>query len=277
MSSEAISDKRGLGLGSNFINRFGRTLIEAPADLIRATLVTEFQAKCETVFVNQPNQFVVRKKLSPDFRANHESDDFPPLLGEFASYLWQHPGHSWSELAWASDEIAMLLALFLETRTVVLTYSGVSGWTTLKTFYEDQWIEYYEFGDDFDHDPTEKLGDRGWGHSFWDLEVVYDDLERSSCWQSRHFFSSSARDVTESQVLSILDTGEYEFGFLDATLKSYGVYVSDYHETPYHGERRGFEHWQDRLIFQRIEAVAFPEDDDYWFNLPSIPKRVSGK
>lgn len=148
MSIYALTHKRGFGLTGGFWNRFGIVLIEAPIHIVSDTLAKHFRAQCSI-------------------------EAFPASLEEREKhFLWQDVGHNWT-IWWAfsSEELAFTLALLLNTKVMVLTHQGTSGWTTLKVFDQDKWGEHYEFGPHGFDDPNEKVGDLGWGVGYWDLEV----------------------------------------------------------------------------------------------------------
>jgi hypothetical protein len=259
-----LVEKRGFGLSGGFWNRFGIVLIEAPIHLVTST-------------------------LSHHFRAEYDADIFPALLDDRKNdeqrkdeqkkhFLWQYAGHTWT-IWWAfsSEEIAFALALFLETKAVVITHQGVSGWSTVKTFYQDQWIEHYYFGyDDYD-DPNEKIGDRGWGTNYWDLELTYEYLPQGSTLptQTRHLFSSVMRKVTEAEMQLMLRSRTDAFGFLHTTLQHYGTYLPDCNETPLSYPRSKSDFHPVRSDFERVDTLVLPKAAFYWENILPVPKHVA--
>ncbi|MDX2216727.1 MAG: hypothetical protein SFY66_25910 [Oculatellaceae cyanobacterium bins.114] len=256
MPSWNLAEKRGFGLTGGFWNHFGVVLIEAPIHLVTST-------------------------LSKHFRAEYTADIFPASLHEREKhFLWQYAGHTWTIWwAFASEEVAFALALFLETRAIVMTHQGTSGWSTVKIFYQDKWVEHYHFGyDDYD-DPDAKIGDRGyWGIGYWNLEVTYEYfVSQKSTFpvQTRHLFSSVMRKVTEPEMRSWLRSKEGRFGFLDATLQYYGAYLPDCKETPLTYSRSDSDFHPVRSDFERVDALVLPKETFYWRNMLPVPKYVA--
>jgi hypothetical protein len=255
MLSWNLAKKRGFGLNGGFWNRFGVVLIEAPIHLVTST-------------------------LSKHLQAEYDADIFPASLDERGKhFLWQYAGHTWT-IWWAfsSEEIAFALALLLETKTIVITHQGTSGWSTVKIFYQDKWVEHYHFGNDDYDDPNEKIGDRGWGVGYWNLEVTYEYLiSQGSTFpiQTRHLFSSVMREVTESEMKLLLKLGTGAFGFLHATLQHYGTYLPDCNETPLTYSRADADFHPARSDFERVDALVLPQKTFYWQNMLPVPRRVT--
>ncbi|PPT08708.1 hypothetical protein CKA32_000544 [Geitlerinema sp. FC II] len=253
--SRNLAEKRGFGLTGGFWNRFGVVFIEAPIQSVVSTLY----------------------KL---FNAEYQVNIFPALLEEQdRRFLWQYSGHTWTTWwAFSSEEVAFALALFLETKAIVITHQGISGWSTIKVFYQDKWVEHYLFGGDDYDSPNEKIGDRGWGVGYWDLEVTYEYfVSQGSTFpiQSRHLFCSVMREVTEAEMKSILSSNRYESGFLDATLQHYGVYLPNCDETPLTYLRSNSDFHPVRSDFERVDALVLPKETFYWQNMLPVPMRVA--
>ena len=278
MPSDNFSKKRGLGL-RDFCNRFAIVLVEAPVELVLQTLAENFRIRHQTVLIQEPTRFIIRRELTDEFRARRDSNLFPPELNDRAGYVWQYLGHPWTVVGvWAGEEMAFTLALLLETRTLIVEHSGVVDRTTLKVFHEDLWIEHYRFGDDED-ELGGKFHDRKGQADEWDVETVYGVCnEDSPVYSTRHLFKSAIRKISESEIVSILASEPSdEFEFLNTTLKFYDAYLPDSLETPFRPSRFGFESWRERLLFSQIHAVVFPDDQAYWDSLIPCPKRVACK
>lgn len=255
MSTWNLSEKRGFGLTGGFWNRFGVVLIEAPIHLVTST-------------------------LSKHFRAEYDANIFPASLDDREKhFLWQYAGHTWTVWwAFSSEEVAFALALFLETRAIVITHEGVSDWSTVKIFYQDKWVEHYYFGHNDYDDPDEKIGDRGWGVGYWDLEITHEYfVSQGSTFpiQTRHLLSSVVRKVTESEMKSLLRSESGEFGFLHATLQYYGAYVPNCDETPLSYSRSDSDFHPVQSDFERVDALVLPKETFYWKNMLPVPKRVA--
>lgn len=255
MPSWNLAEKRGFGLTGGFWNRFGVVLIEAPIHLVTST-------------------------LSNHFRAAYDADIFPASLNEREKhFLWQYAGHTWTTWwAFSSEEVAFALALFLETKAIVITHQGTSDWNTIKIFHQDKWVEHYHFGHDGYDDPNERIGDRGWSVGYWNLEVTYEYFvsQRSTFpIQTRHLFSSVMRKVTEFEMKSVLESGTGAFGFLHATLQHYGAYLPDCNETPLNYSRSNSDFHPVRSDFERVDALVLPKETFYWQNMLPVPKRVT--
>lgn len=255
MSIHALAHKRGFGLTGGFWNRFGAILIEAPIHIVTDTLTKHFHAQCSI-------------------------EALPASLEEQNKhFLWQYVGHTWTTWwAFSSEEVAFALALFLETKVMVLTHQGTSDWTTFKVFDQDKWVEHYEFGHHGFDDPDQKVGDLGWGIGFWDLEVTYEYLASPNSAfpiQTRHLFSSAIRKLTEKNIHSALHTGANETGFLNTTLQCFGAYLPDCIETPLTYSRSATDFQPTQSDFARIDSVILPTETFYWQNMLPVPQRVT--
>lgn len=255
MSIHVLAHKRGFGLAGGFWKRFGIVLIEAPIHIVSDALAKYFRAQCSI----------------EAFPASLEKHD--------RHFLWQYVGHNWT-ICWAfsSEEVAFALALFLETKVMILTHQGTSDWTTLKVFDQDKWVEHYEFGHhDFD-DPYEKVGDQGWGAGHWDLEVTYEYLAspNSACpIQTRHLFSSVIRKLTKNEVHSALQTEANETGFLNTTLQYFEGYLPDCVETPLTYSRSTADFQPVQSDFVQINSVILPAETFHLQNMLRIPQRIT--
>ncbi|OCQ89903.1 hypothetical protein BCD64_18345 [Nostoc sp. MBR 210] len=256
MQSVNLAKKRGFGLTGGLWNHFGIVLVKAPIDVVSSALCSYFNAECDT-------------------------DIFPTPFNERGErrLLWQYIGHNWTIWwAFASEEIAFALSLLLETKTIILTYQGTSGWSEFKMFQQDKLVEYYLFG--FDDSGDGNRGDQFFGMGYLDLEIVQECINLKcslpACY--RHLFKSSMRLVTEQEMRMSLEVMEKstveEYGFLDATLRYYGAYIPDLSETPHLDDESTSDFHPTRLDFERIDAVVLPQEAFYWRNMLPVPSRV---
>lgn len=253
MYLQPLAEKRGFGLTGGFWNRFGITLIKAPVDVITSALSDYFRTDCDI-----------------DLRSSS-------LNQSKKSFLWQYIGHEWTVWwSFAREEIAFVLALFLETKAIVITHQGTSDWTTFKMFDRDKLVEYYLFGFD-ERDLEKKFGHLHYeNNGYWDLEIVQTiNYPRSlfPFWY-RHMFCSSIRQVTENEMRASFTTQSNEFSFLDVSLRYHEAYLPDCKETPlsYYHSVLECQSLLGKII--RLDAVVLPKEAFYEKNLLTVPNRV---
>lgn len=263
MSFESIATKRGFNLTGGFWKRFGVTFIEAPVEVVSSALSDYYQAKCEI---------------------NLSANSLYELTREQAnkSFVWQYTGHDWTVWwTFADENIAATLALFLNTKAIVITYQGTSNWTEVKIFKDDKLIEQYYFGFE-DNNLNKKIGHLFFagklrlGYNYWDVETVqyihYHNILPPSTY--RHLFCSSVRNLTEIEVQNILKSRTNEFGLLDITFKFHNVYFPNLSEIPlpYYHSVENFYTIDSEIV--RIDSILLPEKAFYWDNILSVPKQV---
>lgn len=252
MSLESIATKRGFNLTGGFWKRFGVTFIEAPVEVVSSALSDYYQAKCE-INLSANSLYESTKK-----RVNK-------------SFIWQYKGHDWTIWMSANEEIAYVLALFLDTKTIVITHQKTSDYTKVKFFKSDRLIEHYHFGCNYTN-PQEKIGHFLFGHDYWDVETIqYIDGFAS---EYRHLFCSSVRNLTKIEVQEILESGKRELGLLDRTFKFHNAYFSDCSEflLPFNPSLEDVEYWMSKIA--RIDRFLLRKKVDYWNNIFSVPERV---
>ena len=251
MSLDSIATKRGFNLTGRFWKRFGVTFIEAPVEVVSSALSDYYQAKCERNLSAKSLYESTREKSNKRF-------------------VWQYKGHDWTVWMSANEEIASVLALFLDTKAIVITHQKTSDYTKVKIFKSDRLIEHYHFGCNYTN-PQEKIGHFLFGHDYWDVETIQHIDGFAS--EYRHLFCSLVRNLTEIEVQKILESGKRELGLLDRTFKFHNAYFPDLSEfLPFNPSLEDVEYWMS--IIARIDGFLLRKKVDYWNNIFPVPKRV---
>ena len=252
MSPESIATKRGFNLTGGFCQRFGVTFIEAPVEVVSSALSDYYQAECE---------------INLSANSLYELID----LQQNKDYICQYKGHDWTIWMSANEEIASVLALFLDTKAIVITHQKTSDYTKVKIFKSDRLIEHYHFGCNYTN-PQEKIGHFLFGHDYWDVETIQHIDGFAS--EYRHLFGSSVRNLTEIEVQEILKFGKRELGLLDRTFKFHNAYFSNCLEAllPFNPSLEDVEYWISKIA--RIDAFLLRKKVDYWNNIFLVPEQV---
>ncbi len=249
----ALADKRGFGLQSGFWNRFGVSLIEAPIDKVSTALAEHFGAQCER-----------------DIFSSKYVD-----LADPRRCLWQYKGHSWTVWwAFGYEYIIFTLAYLLNTKSIILTHQGTSGWTNLKVFSADRWIEEYDCGCSLNGNEQNDESD---DTPCSELEFTYVYSQDNNIWSTGHIFTSAVRQISKAEMLNSLQAGEQEYGFLDHLLRYHGAYLPELDETPLDYLRYCYNYdsfYPVRDDFERVDAVILRQEAFYWRNILSPPDRV---
>lgn len=231
--------------------------VESIATVFKQYFELEVRSNCKLAdYINAREASWQEVERQGEVRKSRPKKSFPPVVWPVP--LWQYCNHQWTilPLPGTEESIAFALSLLLNANTITFYDCNNASFKEFKVFGSDRPIEHYVFG--FECGLIVK--------DYWDISI--EDSEFSAWDTYEHYFKSSVRQVTESEIrLAVLSKKEtkHDRGFLDRCLKYYKAYIPILEETPYHYYGKpelDLTQWDN--IVERMDIIAMPSDWGYY-------------